>query len=105
MAAHHQEHRAIPIAQKVDVIGISPVAETGWDTVFQEIKDAGIPLLKAHPGKINALYAHNDDMALGAIQAMEEAGLKPGVDIKIVSVDAVRGVIRGDGRWQTECDR
>ena len=47
--------------------------------------------LKADPKKINVLYAHNDDMAIGAIQAIEEAGLKPGQDIKIVSVDAVKG--------------
>jgi len=48
--------------------------------------------LKAPNAKdINLLFAHNDDMALGAIQAMEEAGIKPGVDIKIVSIDGVRG--------------
>jgi ABC-type sugar transport system substrate-binding protein len=33
------------IAQQVDVIGVSPVVETGWETVFQEAKDAGIPLI------------------------------------------------------------
>ena len=33
--------------------------------------------LKAEGKKINVLYAHNDDMAIGAIQAIEEAGLKP----------------------------
>ncbi|MBZ4690484.1 ABC transporter substrate-binding protein [Cereibacter changlensis] len=38
---------------------------------------------------ICALYAHNDDMAVGAIQAIKEAGLKPGTDIKVVSIDAV----------------
>lgn len=173
------------IAQKVDVIGVAPIVETGWVAVFQEAKDAGIPIivvdrraavppdlyvtlmgsdfveegrnaarimakltdgkanivelqgtngsapandryvgfreiLKDYPnmkiiaseegeftvakgkevmahflqtyGKnITALFAHNDDMALGAIKAIEEYGLKPGVDIKIVSVDAARG--------------
>jgi simple sugar transport system substrate-binding protein len=173
------------IIQKVDVIGISPIVETGWDEVFQEAKDAGIPIilvdrradvpedlyvsylgsdfleegrkaarvmatlvngqanivelvgtigsapandrytgfreiLKSHPGmhiidsqsgdftrargkevmaaflkkygkKITAVFAHNDDMALGAIEAIEEYGLKPGKDIKIVSVDATHG--------------
>ena len=38
---------------------------------------------------ICALYAHNDDMAVGAIQAIKEAGLKPGTDILVVSIDAV----------------
>ena len=39
---------------------------------------------------INVLFAHNDDMALGAIEAIEGAGLKPGKDIKIISIDAVK---------------
>jgi len=47
--------------------------------------------LKAEGKKINVLYAHNDDMAIGAIQAIEEAGLKPAQDITIISIDAVKG--------------
>jgi simple sugar transport system substrate-binding protein len=47
--------------------------------------------LKAEGKKINVLYAHNDDMAIGAIQAIEEAGLKPGTDIVIISIDGVKG--------------
>ncbi|MBN1992840.1 MAG: ABC transporter substrate-binding protein [Anaerolineae bacterium] len=190
------------IAQQVDVIGVSPVVETGWESVFQEAKDAGIPIilvdrraavpedlyttyigsdfteegknaarvmvdlldgkgrivelvgtvdsapandrykgfrevLKDYPemkiiasesgdftrakGKevmeaflnkygndIDALYAHNDDMAIGAIQAIEEYGLKPGVDIKIVSIDAVgdafRAMIEGKLNATVECN-
>ena len=170
----------------MDVIGVPPVVTTGWETVFQEAKDAGIPIilvdrradvpedlyatylgsdfveegrkagnemnkllpeggkivelvgtvgsapatdrfsgfretmnpnieiidsqsgdftrakgkevmeafLKKYGAEITALYAHNDDMALGAIQAIEEFGLKPGSDIKIVSIDAVRGAFQ-----------
>jgi len=190
------------IIQKVDVIGISPIVETGWDEVFQEAKDAGIPIilvdrraavpedlyvtylgsdfleegrnaarvmarlvngnanivelvgtigsapandrytgfrevLKSYPNmqimdsqsgdftrargkevmadflrkygnRITAVYAHNDDMALGAIQAIEDYGLKPGVDIKIVSVDAARGafeaMIAGKLNATIECN-
>ena len=47
--------------------------------------------LKQRDKKIDVLYAHNDDMAIGAIQAIEEAGLNPGVDIVIISIDGVRG--------------
>jgi ABC-type sugar transport system substrate-binding protein len=47
--------------------------------------------LKAEGKKINVLYAHNDDMAIGAIQAIEEAGMKPAKDIIIISIDAVKG--------------
>jgi galactofuranose transport system substrate-binding protein len=190
------------IAQRVDVIGVAPVVKTGWDTVFTEVKQAGIPLimldrhanvpehlfsafigsdfveegqracaemarllnghgnivelngtvgsapmldrqagfhecLRAHPGmkviaqqsgdfirargkevmktflkshgrQINGLFAQNDDMALGAIEAIEEYGLKPGIDIKIVSVDAVRAafeaMIAGKLNVTVECN-
>jgi simple sugar transport system substrate-binding protein len=47
--------------------------------------------LKSEGKNINVLYAHNDDMAIGAIQAIEEAGLKPGKDIIVVSIDGVKG--------------
>jgi ABC-type sugar transport system substrate-binding protein len=52
--------------------------------------------LKAEGGGKNicALYAHNDDMAVGAIQAIKEAGLKPGTDIKVVSIDAVPDIFK-----------
>ena len=52
--------------------------------------------LKAEDGGKNicALYAHNDDMAVGAIQAIKEAGLKPGSDILVVSIDAVPDIFQ-----------
>ena len=168
------------IDQGVDVIAFSPVVETGWDEVLQEIKDAEIPVvlvdrtvdthvvdayvtwigsdfeaegitagewvvshhpdatifelqgtlgsgaqvdrekgfsatvgadkivgkasgnftraegkaameaaLQAYPD-MNLLFAHNDDMGLGAIEAIEAAGKVPGKDIVIVTVDGVR---------------
>jgi simple sugar transport system substrate-binding protein len=191
------------IRQKVDVIGFTPVVETGWDAILQEIKDAGIPVIcvdrqvtlaagkkqedyitafigsnmvteaqkavkwiadymkatgnskKKDDGKvainvailegttgsgaqvgrtegynleiakypnyktifrqtgnftraegqqvmeawmkspqaddIDVLFAQNDDMAIGAIDAIKAAGKKPGTDIIIVSIDAVKG--------------
>jgi len=88
------------IAQKVDVIAFSPVVESGWDTVLQEAKAAKIPVILTDRA-VNVAdkslyvtfigYAHNDDMAIGAIQAIEEAGLKPGKDIIVISVDGVKG--------------
>jgi len=45
--------------------------------------------VKTYPD-IDVLYAHNDDMGLGAIEAIEAAGKKPGADIKIITVDAVK---------------
>lgn len=173
------------IAQKVDVIAFSPVVTTGWDSVLEEAKAAGIPVVltdravdvqddtlyktfigsdfvdegkragewvaqqvgskpvnlvelegttgsapaidrkkgfgAAIAGKANitivasqtgnftrsegkqvmegllqsqkqidVIFAHNDDMALGAIEAIEAAGKKPGKDIMIVSIDGVK---------------
>jgi len=175
------------IAQKVDIIALDPVVETGWDTVLKEAKDAKIPVvivdrkvtvsdeslykcflgsdmveegkkaaqviidkfgkdaklniaelqgtvgstamvgrqqgfndtikdcpnykiiksqtgdftrakgkevmeafLKSDGNNINVLWAHNDDMAVGAVQAIEEYGKKPGQDIFIVSVDGIK---------------
>jgi ABC-type sugar transport system substrate-binding protein len=52
-------------------------------------KEVTAALLKAHPD-IDVLYAHNDDMGLGAIEAIQDAGRKPGTDIKIITVDAVK---------------
>jgi galactofuranose transport system substrate-binding protein len=179
------------IAQGVDAILLAPVVATGWDSVLEEAKDAGIPVvlldrtvdasddlymtavtsdlvhegnvagkwlaeavggkacnvvelqgttgsspaidrkkgfeqaiaehdnlkiirsqtgdftrakgkevmesfLKAENGGKNicALYAHNDDMAVGAIQAIKEAGLQPGKDILVVSIDAVPDIFQ-----------
>lgn len=64
--------------------------------------------LKAEGKKINVLYAHNDDMAIGAIQAIEEAGMKPGKDIIIISIDGVKGafeaMIAGKLNVTVECN-
>jgi ABC-type sugar transport system substrate-binding protein len=58
--------------------------------------------------KIDLLFAHNDDMGLGAIEAIEGAGLKPGEDIKIVTIDAVRDGMKAlaDGKinFIAECN-
>jgi ABC-type sugar transport system substrate-binding protein len=65
--------------------------------------------LKSAEGKnINVLYAHNDDMALGAIQAIEAAGLKPGKDILVVSIDGVKAafeaMVEGKLNCTVECN-
>lgn len=64
--------------------------------------------LKSEGKKINAVYAHNDDMALGAIQAIEEAGMKPSQDILIISIDGVKGafeaMVAGKLNATVECN-
>lgn len=57
---------------------------------------------------LDVLFAHNDDMALGAIQAIEEAGLVPGLDIIIISVDgtqkALEEMAKGKINLIVECN-
>ena len=65
-------------------------------------------ILRSHEERIHVLFAHNDDMALGGIKAIEAAGLKPGKDILIVSIDAVRAafdaMIAGKLNATIECN-
>lgn len=59
--------------------------------------------LKKHGKAIQVVYAHNDDMALGAAQAIEEAGLKPGKDITLVSIDAIREAVAAVAAGRLNC--
>lgn len=58
--------------------------------------------------KIDVLFAHNDDMAFGAIEAIEEYGLRPGKDVIIVSVDggrdAFEAMLKGKLNCTVECN-
>ncbi|HEX8246934.1 MAG TPA: ABC transporter substrate-binding protein [Pyrinomonadaceae bacterium] len=65
-------------------------------------------LIQAHGKNITVVYAHNDEMALGAIQALKTAGFNPGKDVKVVSVDgqksALEAIIAGDLNVTVECN-
>ncbi len=60
-------------------------------------------MLKTHGDAIEIVYAHNDDMALGAIQAIEEAGKQPGKDIMIVSIDAIKEAVQAVADGKINC--
>ncbi|MFC4135144.1 ABC transporter substrate-binding protein [Hamadaea flava] len=64
------------------------VASQTGDFTRAKGKEVMEAFLKAHQD-IDVLFAHNDDMGLGAIEAIEAAGKKPGIDIKIITIDAV----------------
>jgi ABC-type sugar transport system substrate-binding protein len=57
--------------------------------------------------RMDVLFAHNDDMAIGAIEAMEALGLRPGKDVVVVSVDGIRdafkAMIAGKLNCSVEC--
>ncbi|WP_338553140.1 ABC transporter substrate-binding protein [Paenibacillus sp. KS-LC4] len=66
------------------------LASVDADFTFERGKEVMGKLLKQYGSEMDVLFAHNDDMALGAIEAIEEYGLRPGVDIVIISVDGTR---------------
>ncbi|HEY0375845.1 MAG TPA: ABC transporter substrate-binding protein [Pyrinomonadaceae bacterium] len=65
-------------------------------------------LIQAHGREITAVYAHNDEMALGAVQALKAAGFQPGKEVLVVSVDgqrsALEAVMRGELNVTVECN-
>ncbi|WP_422480176.1 ABC transporter substrate-binding protein [Pleomorphochaeta sp. DL1XJH-081] len=73
-------------------------------TKGKEVMEA---FLKAEGKNIDVVYAHNDDMAVGAIQAIKEYGLDPGKDILVYSIDGVRdgfqAMVDGDLNALVEC--
>jgi simple sugar transport system substrate-binding protein len=63
--------------------------------------------LKSQPD-IDVVFAQNDDMWLGALEAIKAAGKKPGVDIKIITIDAVhdgmQALADGEFNYIVECN-
>jgi simple sugar transport system substrate-binding protein len=88
--------------------GVKIIASQSGDFTRAGGKQVMEAFLKTHGKAITAVYAHNDDMALGAIQAIEAAGLKPGKDIIVVSIDGVKGIfeamVAGKANCTVECN-
>lgn len=86
--------------------GIEIIASQTGDFTRAMGKEVMESFLKTYDD-IDAVFCHNDDMALGAIEAIKEAGLKPGEDIKIVGVDGVKGafeaMLAGEMNCTVEC--
>jgi ribose transport system substrate-binding protein len=65
-------------------------------------------LIQAHNRNITAVYAHNDEMALGAVQALKSANMNPGKDVLVVSVDgqksALEAIQKGEMNATVECN-
>ncbi|MNJ46795.1 ABC transporter periplasmic-binding protein YtfQ precursor [compost metagenome] len=78
------------------------------DFTHEQGKETMRLLLRRLGSEIDILFSHNDDMALGAIEAIEEYGLQPGKDIVIVSVDGTRKaleqMIEGKLNCVVECN-
>ena len=80
--------------------GMEIVASQSGDFARDKGRQVAETLLQAHP-EATAIYAHNDEMAMGAIAALEAAGKVPGKDVLIVSIDGTKDAIKrsSTARW------
>jgi ABC-type sugar transport system substrate-binding protein len=72
---------------------INLVAEQTANYVREEGQTVTEQLITANPD-INLIYAHNDEMALGAVAALKAFGMNPG-DVKIITIDGTQGAVQG----------
>ncbi len=78
------------------------VISVSGDFMHSKGKECMETILRASPD-IDVIFAHNDDMALGAIEALEEHGIVPGKDIMIVSVDAQKSGLEALKQGKINC--
>ncbi|KQY32830.1 MULTISPECIES: ABC transporter substrate-binding protein [Rhizobium/Agrobacterium group] len=87
--------------------GFEIVASQTGDFARDKGRQVAEALLQAHPDA-DVIYAHNDEMAIGAIAAIEAAGKVPGKDILVLSIDggkeAVQAVVDGKINAVVECN-
>ncbi|MWJ87445.1 sugar ABC transporter substrate-binding protein [Clavibacter michiganensis subsp. michiganensis] len=69
-----------------------------WST--EEAKSVFETVLKSNANDVQMVFAQNDEMGLGAVQAVEEAGLTPGQDVKIATIDGTKNALQAlaDGK-------
>lgn len=79
--------------------GLQIVASQSGDFARDKGRQVAETLLQAHPDA-TAIYAHNDEMVIGAISALEAAGKQPGKDVTLVSIDGTRDALQAiiDGK-------
>lgn len=73
--------------------GLTVVAEQTGE--FDRSKGQSVmeQLIQSHPD-LTAVYAENDEMGIGAVNALKTAGKNPGKDVKVVSVDGTRNAVQ-----------
>jgi ABC-type sugar transport system substrate-binding protein len=100
--------RAEGFAEAIDGTAITTLDSQTGNFTRADGKTVMEGFLQKYGDDIDLVYAHNDDMALGAIDAIEAAGLVPGTDIQIVSIDAVKdgmlALIDGKINFIVECN-
>jgi len=85
--------------------GMQILASQSGDFARDKGRQVAETLLQAHP-EATAIYAHNDEMALGAIAALEAAGKTPGKDVIVVSIDGEKDGVQAiiDGKLGATCE-
>jgi ribose transport system substrate-binding protein len=79
---------------KASAAGMEIVAQQTGDFARDKGQQVMEQLIQSKPD-ISAVYAENDEMALGAVTALKGAGKNPGKDVKIVSIDGTRNAVQG----------
>jgi ABC-type sugar transport system substrate-binding protein len=67
--------------------------DANWST--DQAKSVFETMLKSHNNGVQLVFAQNDEMGLGAAQAVEAAGLTPGEDVKIITIDGTKAALQG----------
>ncbi|MGO3884884.1 MAG: ABC transporter substrate-binding protein [Mycetocola sp.] len=62
-----------------------------WST--EEARNVFETILKSNNNDVQLVFAQNDEMGLGAAQAVEDAGLTPGDDVKIITIDGTKAAM------------
>ena len=85
--------------------GLVLLASQSGDFARDKGRQVAETLLQAHPDA-TIVYAHNDEMALGAIAAIEAAGKAPGKDVLVVSIDGEKDAVQAiiDGKLGATCE-
>jgi ABC-type sugar transport system substrate-binding protein len=77
------------------------------DFVRARAREIMAEFLQAEGRRIRVLFSHSDSMALGAIEAIEAAGIKPGSDILVISIEGKRegleAIVAGKLNVSVEC--
>lgn len=89
------------IQQEVDYILLAPVTETGWDTVLQEAKDAGIPVIivdrmvDVSDDSLYTTWIGTDSLLEGrkAAEWLNAYTTAKGIDAKDVNIVDIQGTI------------
>jgi ABC-type sugar transport system substrate-binding protein len=100
--------RATGFAEAIDGTAINVLDSQTGDFTRDGGKKVMEGFLQKYGSEINLLFAHNDDMGLGALDAIKAAGLVPGQDIQIVTIDAVKDGMQaladGEFNFIVECN-